>query len=286
MKHFLKFGCVVGMCLSGTAYAQVNVVRQPLPEYQSIADVPVEYNDEGIMQAQHIRPGDVSPEEYQALLDEADRVRAYQSRDGYTSSSAGTVDYGYNYENINISSASAPVTDGGNIYQSELPLYETPQSDTRYRAQTSTYASAPIAEATSHYVVKGDTLYSISKRYGVNVNTLKSANSLANNIIQPGQFLTVPSAGASYGTNSSYNASTVIAPYSPQTAPTYVRSTDPLIVSVPSSGIYAVLPGDTLYSISRRACVRVDALQNTNSFVDPNELQPGQRLRMPAGHCL
>jgi len=282
MKNVLKFGSILSLCLSSSAFAQINVVRQPLPEYQSLADVPIEFSDEGVMQAQHIRPGDISPEEYQALLAEADRVRAYQTRDGYANSS----EYDYTYESTEY--VTSPAASTSHTYQNELPLYVTPQSDTRYTGQTTTYSSAPIqSQATSsasHYVVKGDTLFSISRRYDLSVADIKFANGLANNIIQPGQFLSLPNVESSASLMA--NTNTVVAPYSLPSAPTYVRSTDPLIVSVPSNGIYAVLPGDTLYSIARRACVRVDALQRRNASMEANNLQPGQRLTMPSGHCL
>ncbi len=43
----------------------------------------------------------------------------------------------------------------------------------------------------AHTVSKGDTLYSISRRYGVSVGDLQSWNKLAGNLIQPGQKLIV-----------------------------------------------------------------------------------------------
>ncbi len=46
--------------------------------------------------------------------------------------------------------------------------------------------------ATKHTVVAGDTLYSLSKRYGVSVAAIQQANNLATENIQVGQVLTIP----------------------------------------------------------------------------------------------
>jgi len=61
-----------------------------------------------------------------------------------------------------------------------------------------------------------------------------------------------------------------------------IRSVQP----IPNRGVYAVLPKDTLYSISQRACVTVEGIQSRNGLGASTEIAPGQRLNMPAGHCL
>ncbi len=48
------------------------------------------------------------------------------------------------------------------------------------------------APAASHTVMPGDTLWEISKMHGATVNEIKQANSLAGDIIFPGQILHVP----------------------------------------------------------------------------------------------
>ncbi len=52
-----------------------------------------------------------------------------------------------------------------------------------------------IASATqdaSYQVVRGDTLYSISRRYGTTVNNLKQVNALTSDTIRPGDVLAIP----------------------------------------------------------------------------------------------
>ncbi|WP_052487519.1 LysM peptidoglycan-binding domain-containing protein [Gordoniibacillus kamchatkensis] len=47
---------------------------------------------------------------------------------------------------------------------------------------------------------------------------------------------------------------------------------------------YAVQPGDTLWSIAARFGVSVHALMAANLLPDPNRLQVGQKLYIPAVH--
>lgn len=225
------------------------------------------------------------------------------------------------------------------VYQQQ-PVYQTPQPQTRpgYQNQPQTYqppmqpvyvqvptpvnrayqppANNPVIYATMptvvgaaagvHSVVKGDTLYSLSKRYGVPLKNLKSANGLSGNIISIGQRLTVPGAAAAtpagysvpvqntypqqYTRPTQYNRTTGQAYYVPSstqiTMPTQGSRTIKAVQPVPPSGVYAVLPKDTLYSISRFACVNPYDVARLNGISDSTALTPGQKLSMPSGHCL
>lgn len=281
---------------------------------------------QNVVRARYIKPGDVSPEEYQRLLDEADRIKAFQGSTSskviyndsseslntptYTASqdyTSATPTYGStSYTGSSYSGAStttyATTSAAVPTYSSEAysyapsstttsTTYTAPATSYTY-ADTSTY-TAPATTSTytapaesnyasytaqSHSVAKGDTLYNISKRYGVTVASLKSANGLNGNTIRLGQTLSIPGAATS-----SYAVTST--PYTSSFSTTYASATTTPSTSY-SSGVYAVLPSDTLYSISRYACVTVDALAQANNIIDPSLLQPGQQLVMPAGHCL
>jgi LysM repeat protein len=61
-------------------------------------------------------------------------------------------------------------------------------------------ASSPVAaatKATTHKVTSGETLFSISKKYGVTVESLKEWNKLQGNGVKVGQVLTIKEAGSS-----------------------------------------------------------------------------------------
>lgn len=64
-------------------------------------------------------------------------------------------------------------------------------SDIIYPGQTLTISGQAPAKTNSYQVKKGDTLYSISKKYNVSIANLKSWNGLSSNTIYPGQTLTL-----------------------------------------------------------------------------------------------
>lgn len=252
----------------------IRVVEPVTQDVQSVISAPITYNEAGVMKAQHFKQGDLSAAEYQALLEEADRIRAYQ----VTNENYAATSYGVSQDYVQ----SVPATSS---YEIELFAEPAPLEDTVVYAETTpavTSFAAPVSQA-AHTVTKGDTLYNISKRYAVTVDALQLANNLYGNTIGLGQVLTIPSS-TTIITENTYVAPLTMASTSSPAPVTLVRNVEP--VPGQNSGVYAVLPKDTLYSISRRACVKVGDLIATNGITNPNALQPGQRLTMPAGHCL
>lgn len=59
---------------------------------------------------------------------------------------------------------------------------------------------APVRSATFHTVVSGDTLYSLSRRYGSTDNQIKTWNNLKSDTIVVGQRLRVTSGSSSQST--------------------------------------------------------------------------------------
>jgi flagellum-specific peptidoglycan hydrolase FlgJ len=82
------------------------------------------------------------------------------------------------------------------LYQYDGPQSKTNKPDTLLALQTATTTLADTSAQTTSggktYTVKqGDTLYNISKRFGLTVDDLKTINSLAGNTIKIGQVLIV-----------------------------------------------------------------------------------------------
>ena len=113
-------------------------------------------------------------------------------------------------------------------------------------------AAAPAAHApTWHWVVRGETLFSIGRLYNVSPWAIASANRLANpNRIYVGQRLYIP-AGQ---------------PYYP---PCWCRST------------YIVRRGDTLFRIGRTYGVSAWSIARVNHIYNMNYIWAGQRLFIP-----
>jgi nucleoid-associated protein YgaU len=70
-----------------------------------------------------------------------------------------------------------------------------PSSPGDYGYPTAPSYDAPPAgggAGSSHVVAQGDTLWSISKKYGTSVAAIRSANSLSSDLIRPGDVLQIP----------------------------------------------------------------------------------------------
>ncbi len=126
-----------------------------------------------------------------------------------------------------------------------------------------------ITDGGVYDVVQGDTLYGISKRFGVTVSAIKSANGLSSDMIGPGKLLKIPG----LGTN---QASGVLQPTS-------------LNQGVGASGgalfagsSYVVKRGDTLYKISVANQVSVRDLATINQLKNGDRIYVGQSLMLPA----
>lgn len=261
--------------IGSAAFAQssYNRVVQPVENsVEAIINAPIEYDDNGVVKAQHFNADNLTEDEYQALLDEADRIRAYRDANGLNFES----DYVYS------APAASTVVEAAPLYQ--IDLFE-PQASTSVASTTMTSA------AKTHTVSKGDTLYNISKRYDTSVQSIQAENGFSGTALSIGQRIRIPgvivetvSAYSQPVYNSAPSQSGYVTRRVVQPAPFIER---PQVENVAASeAIYAVLPKDTLYSISRRTCVGVNDIIAQNAITNPNVLTPGQRLTLPSGHCL
>lgn len=90
-------------------------------------------------------------------------------------------------------------------------------------------------------VVRGDTVYAISRKYGVSVRSVINSNNLrAPYLLKPGQSLRVP-----------------------------------------SGSIYTVKKGDTVYGVSRSNGIQMSELARINGLKPPYALNVGQKLNLP-----
>lgn len=140
---------------------------------------------------------------------------------------------------------------------------------------------APTA-ATTHNVGKGDTLYSIAKRYNMSVEQLRALNNMSpNGRIQAGQTLTTAA-----GQNSSApSRARAVQPAPNAVAPSRLaqKNTGKPASAQPAKSKAAVVvkPGDTLFSIAKRHNVSVETLRKTNKIPSNNAIKQGQKLLIP-----
>ncbi|MBI2892859.1 MAG: LysM peptidoglycan-binding domain-containing protein [Deltaproteobacteria bacterium] len=100
-------------------------------------------------------------------------------------------------------------------------------------------------------VAAGDTLWEIAHRFDVPVSTIRSANALRTDALQPGRTLRIPGARAA----------------APQQRPL---------------GRYTIEDGDTFTSIAARHGVGAHALVRVNPGIDERELRAGMEIALPA----
>lgn len=159
-------------------------------------------------------------------------------------------------------------------------------------------------ESTSNNVYtvqKGDSLYSIARKYNVDVNALKQANNLSSNLLSIGQVLIIPTGTEDYilykvvSGDSLYSiakkygitmqeimdfnnlGSTILTVGQVLKIPVAYEEEIPSISEV----TYTVKSGDNLYSIARKYNVTVSDLMNYNNLTS-NLLSIGQVIRIPS----
>lgn len=163
------------------------------------------------------------------------------------------------------------------------------------------YIGVPYYTQTDEYytVEKGDSLWSIAKKFGTTVDNLKSINNLSGNMLSIGQKLKIsesasPSSGTYYIVKkgdtlysiASKNGLTVneLKSLNDLTSDTLTIGQSLLIDKAPSPSTdittYTVKKGDSLYKIAKQYNTTVSNLMTINNLKSSN-LSIGQKLKVP-----
>ncbi|MEQ8657740.1 MAG: peptidoglycan DD-metalloendopeptidase family protein [Hyphomicrobiales bacterium] len=173
-------------------------------------------------------------------------------------------------------------------------------------SQSSREAGWSAVGGTRVQVQQGETLFSMSRRYGIPVDVLQRVNNISDpSSVRVGQQIIIPvysttSAGmsvASAGVDTTFTGSTPTTSAtrrvpSPTPRPASLRSvataqpsfpTSPQTTTqtaqvMPTAGTHVVAAGETLYSVARRYNMSAQQLIAANSISDPNAIRVGQRL--------
>lgn len=132
--------------------------------------------------------------------------------------------------------------------------------------RTTTTTTTPTAGrgGVIHVVAARETMFSISKAYGVTVDELKQWNNLTDNTLTTGQELVIKRRNTT--------ASETVAPVAPTT-------------SASGKGVHTVEAKETLFSIATKHGISVQQLKDWNHLTS-NEISIGQTLavKQPAAH--
>ena len=151
----------------------------------------------------------------------------------------------------------------------------------------------------TYTVQSGDTLYGISKQFGVSVDEIKRLNNLTSNTITKGQILKIPSTVTTidyvvkkgdslYSIAKRYNTTVKditrlnnLTSNSLTVGQLLIIAIDDNATSTPTTyKDYVVQKGDSLYSIANKNNITVDELKKINNLTS-NMLSVGQVLKLP-----
>lgn len=147
----------------------------------------------------------------------------------------------------------------------------------------------------SYIVLEGDTLYGISKQFGISINDIIRQNNIRDNLIFPGDVLIIPSTATTilYTVKKGDTLYSISKEYgiSVENIKSLNNINDnilaigqslfiPVIDNFDNFNYYTVLPNDTLYSISNKFNTTVDSLKKLNNLTN-NNLSIGQQLKVP-----
>lgn len=155
----------------------------------------------------------------------------------------------------------------------------------------------------NYYIVQsGDSLWSVSKRFGLSVDKLKDINNLSSNLLSIGQkllikdtsssedvgvYYTVKAGDTLYGIANEYNLTVDELKSMNNLTNNNLSVGQKLLVSGTGDFVdgadydtYIVKSGDNLYAIARRYGITVDKLKDINNL-SSNLLNIGQKLLVP-----
>lgn len=136
----------------------------------------------------------------------------------------------------------------------------------------SVFCSGFLFAELTHTVQKGETLYSISKKYSTTVQSIADANKIDSTDIKVGQKLVIPEKNGAVQAKTNDSA----------------LKNDSKIDSKTEKNIqtYTVKKGDTWYAIARNFSVSVKQLYELNGTDEKSGLKVGQKIKIPAVSAL
>ena len=113
-------------------------------------------------------------------------------------------------------------------------------------------------DGTIYTVEKGDSIYKISKKFGVSMQCIREANSLHSDKLLVGQKLTIPASCEKIQQSSCINLSTG------------------------GEKLYVVVSGDSISAIAKKFGVKSSDIIRVNNLQNPDKLKVGQQLKIPS----
>jgi LysM repeat protein len=140
-----------------------------------------------------------------------------------------------------------------------------------------------------HTLASGETIYGLSRRYGVSADSIMSANRISNpSSLSIGRKLLIPRGGGSAPAPSPQPPPPVSNPGYPAPQPTPQPTPTPTPTPTPApqpppgqSMYYYVAPGETAATIAEGFNISVSDLLRLNGFTSSSQVRAGERIRVP-----
>ena len=164
-----------------------------------------------------------------------------------------------------------------------LRLNDLPETEeVKLGAYYYTEKKRPSAEAATHVVEDGETLWSISQKYGIRLSALKSKNRIRKDAdLRTGMILNLKES-RKRGEEIPMYQEPVPAPPTPASSQVTTNPVQSQESTPPSATetSHTVRAGETLFSISKKYGLSVDELKQLNSIGSQNLITVGQKLRI------
>ena len=155
---------------------------------------------------------------------------------------------------------------------------------------TSTVIGTPTVKRQYHYIAQGETLYAISKKYGVSVAQIKDLNKLSDNYLKPGWRLLIPNSSDQMGTTQmEIKKSPIIIEAKPSTDYTpkggssmkIPDSSEDLLNNYQNQHIYhTVGQNETIEDIALKYGASINSIKLLNGMSEGEVLIPFQKIKV------
>jgi LysM repeat protein len=182
--------------------------------------------------------------------------------------------WGLEHNDIYLDDASLVVTDGSSAPAPTATPAPTTASSANPTAvpptavpPTAAPTATPAPTFVTYTVVRGDTLYSIARKFGTTAAKIQAFNGIVNaSRIFAGQVLKIPTGATT----------SAPPPTTPNTSPT-----NPPPVNSNQVTTYVIQRGDRLVYIARKFNTTLAAILAVNPGLDPNRIYAGQTINIP-----